>query len=134
MPPVVFDEGAPTVAVLLVCCVAELPPKLKGDCVACRFTSPNKPPLPPALVPAGIEGANPLLVVLFALGRLKRLPGRGAPAEDVVGACPVDEEAAVLKRLEGGLPAGVVLNVRPEERGGCGVVVPLADLFPPPRF
>ena len=129
-----FVGAVPLVAVPLDCCAAELDPKLKGDCVACRFTSPNKPPPLPALVPAGIEGADPLLVVLVAPGKLKRLPLPWAPAEDVVGACPVDDEAAVLKIFEGGLPAGVVLNVRPEERGGCGVVVPLADLLPPPRF
>ena len=129
-----FDEGAPLVAVPLGCCCdAEFAPKLKGDCVACRFTSPNKLPLPPALVPVGIESAEPLLGA-FAPMELKRLPLLGAPAEDVVGACPVEDEAAVLKIFEGGLPAGVVLNVRPEERGGCGVVVPLADLLPPPRF
>lgn len=40
----------------------------------------------------------------------------------------------MLNKFEGGLPAGVVLNVSPDDRGGCGVVVPLADLLPPPRF
>lgn len=137
LPPVVVCPVAPLVAVALCCCVPELAPalgKLKGDCAPCRFTSPNKPPLPPALVPAGTEGVDPLLVVLFALGRLKTFPLLGAPAEDVAGACPVDDDAAVLNRLDGGLPAGVVLKFRPEERGGCGVAAPLAGLLPPPRF
>lgn len=112
---------------------------LKGDCAPCLlFTSPNRLPPPPALVPDGMLGADPPEVVLLPLvGKLNKLPPPCAPADEVVGACPVEDEAAPPNMFEavlGGLPAGVVLNVNPEDRVGCGVVVPLPVLLPPPRF
>lgn len=133
--------GAPLVAVLLGCCEVEDEvgaPKVKGDCAPCLFTSPNKLPPPPVLVPAGMLGADPLEVVLLpAVGKLNMLLPPDAPAEEVVGACPVEDEAAppnMFEALLGGLPAGVVLKFKPEDRGACGVVVPLAVLLPPPTF
>jgi hypothetical protein len=83
-------------------------------------------------------GADPAEVALVPLvGKLNKLPPPGAPADEVIGACPVEVEAAppnMFEALLGGLPAGVVLNVKPEDRAGCGVVVPLLVLLPPPRF
>jgi hypothetical protein len=83
-------------------------------------------------------GADPAEVMLVPLvGKLNKLLPPAGPADEVVGACPVEDEAAppnMFDALLGGLPAGVVLNVKPEDRVGCGVVVPLPLLLPPPRF
>ena len=124
-PPVFCEDGAPLVAVPLGCCELEVDcpdGKLNGDDAFCLFTSPNKLPPPPALVPAGADGVDALVVVLIALGKLNMLPVPEAPADEVVGACAVDVVAPpppnTFEALLGGLPAGVVLNVSPEDRVG----------------
>ena len=122
LPPVVCEDGAPLVAVPLGCCELDVVCKLNGDEVFCLFTSPNKIPPPPELVPAGAAGVDALVVVLVALGKLNMLRPSEAPADEVVGACAAEVVAPpppnMVEALLGGLPAGVVLNVNPEDRVG----------------
>lgn len=110
------------------CCCEEAPWPKEGR-LLCPLISPNKPRLPPALVPAGSGGAAELVVVAPPVWKNEGV------LDDVVAACAVDEPPPPPKRLlAGGLPAGVVLS-KLDERGAWGVVVPLPLVAPPlPRF